>query len=88
MLMSFLDFGGLDLSSHLIELGLSIFSSSLMLIMTFKIISGTIDLYLDREMNDEAFALINKQRNYTILSLVGILLTTLVPNIINVSFKL
>lgn len=56
---------------------------SVILIMTIKIISGTIDLYLHWGMNDEAIALINKQRKYLILSLIGILLTTLVPNIIN-----
>ena len=62
--------------------------NAVILVMTFKIISGTIDLYLNREMNDEVVALIDKQRKYTILSIIGLLLTTIVPNISNEYFIL
>ena len=62
--------------------------NAVILVMIFKIISGTIDLYLNREMNDEVVALIDKQRRYTILSIIGLLLTTIVPNISNEYFIL
>lgn len=81
---------GLDehLAYTIISFILTTLMNSVVLIMTFKIISGTIDLYLFREMNDEAVILIDKQRKYTILSIIGLLLTTIVPNISNEYFIL
>lgn len=65
---------------------LSIVISSAILIMTFNIISGIIDLYLHREMEDEAIILINKQKNYTILTVTGLLLIAVSLNISNEYF--
>lgn len=60
---------------------LSIVISSVILIMAFKIISGFIDLYSHREMEDEANILINKQKNYTVLTIIGLLLISVSLNI-------
>lgn len=81
---------GTDLYEHpaykIIYLVLSVFISSVILIMAYKIISGTIDLYFHRELNNEAFALIKKQRNYTILTIIGLLLISISLNISNEYF--
>ena len=65
---------------------LSIVISSVILIMAFKIISGFVDLYLHREMEDEVNILINKQKNYTVLTITGLLLISVSLNISNEYF--
>ena len=65
---------------------LSIVISAVILIMAFKIISGFIDLYFHREMEDEANILINKQKKYTILTIIGLLLISVSLNSSNEYF--
>lgn len=96
LFMSVLDYGfsnhliGTDLNSHpikiIIDMVLSIFVSSLFLIMAFNIISGTIDLYLKTGQNIEACSLEKTQRNYTVLFIIGLIFETISLNISNEYF--
>lgn len=70
----------------IIEFILTIFISSVVLFMAFKIISGTIDLYLHMELKEEAILLQNKQKNYTVLTIIGLILITISLNISNEYF--
>jgi hypothetical protein len=67
----------------IINLILTIVINSVILIMAFKIISGTVDLYLQREMEDKAVILINKQKNYTVLTIIGLLIISICFNFSN-----
>ena len=96
LFMSVLNYGfsnnliGTDLNSHpikiVIDFGLSIFVSSLILIMAFNIISGSITLFLIREQNDEASDLEKTQRKYTVLFISGLILEGISFNISNEYF--
>ncbi|MEL7647340.1 MAG: hypothetical protein AAGU76_04570 [Sedimentibacter sp.] len=78
---------GTDLNSHpvkiLIDSGLSIFISSIILIMIFYIISGSIALFIKREQNSEAGQLEKIQRKYTMLFMSGMILEAVALNISN-----
>lgn len=84
LIMSVLNYGfsnnliGVGLNSHptkqIIDLVLAIFVSSIILIMAFNIISGTIALYKERELNTEADDLEKTQRKYTVLYIIGLML--------------
>ena len=81
---------GVGLYEHpayiIIQFALSIVISAVVLIMAFKIISGFIDLYFHREMEDEANILINKQKKYMILTIIGLLLISVSLNSSNEYF--
>lgn len=93
LFMSVLDYGfssnliGTDMNSNpikqIIDMGLAIFVSSIILIMAFNIISGTISLYKERERITEANNLKKTQRNYTVFYIVGIMLECISLNISN-----
>lgn len=78
---------GVGLDQHpvkwFIDSASTVITGAVVLVMTFKIISGTIDLYVQREMNNEASSLIKAQRNYTVLYITGLLLICLSFNISN-----
>ncbi len=65
----------------IIDIGLSVLSSIFSLYMCFYILSGTIDLYLNRERKDQADSLEKLQRSYTLLLLIGIVLVSISFNI-------
>lgn len=93
LFMSVLNYGfssnliGTDLNSNpikqIIDMGLAIFVSSIILIMAFNIISGTISLYKEREQNTEANDLVKTQRNYTVMYIIGLMLEGIFLNISN-----
>ncbi len=64
-----------------IDVGLSVLSNIISLYMSFNILSGTIDLYLNRERKNQADSLVKLQRSYTLLFLIGIILISISFNI-------
>lgn len=84
LILSFADIigGALDSSyNDIVSIGLAILISSAVLVMSFNIFSGTIELYLSREMNEYYELTVKTQRNYTKSNLVGIFLMTVSINI-------
>ncbi len=79
---------GLDLHpiKQIIDKGLSILVSSIILIMAFNIISGTINLYREREQLTEADNLEKTQRKYVVLNIIGLVLEAIALNISNKLF--
>lgn len=96
LIMSVLNYGfnnnliGTDFNSspikQIIDMGLSIFVGSLILLMAFNIISGTIDLYKERKLNTEADYLEKTQRKYTVLYIIGLMLEAVYINSSNEYF--
>lgn len=68
------------------DLGLTIFISLIKLIATYKILSGTIELYLSGNQQLKAESMEKSQRLYTILSLIGNLGIAVSLNISNEYF--
>ncbi|MBP1927208.1 hypothetical protein J2Z76_003105 [Sedimentibacter acidaminivorans] len=65
----------------IIDIGLSVLSSIFSLYMAFHILSGTINLYLNRAQKLQAELLVKSQRSYTLLLLIGIILISISFNI-------
>jgi hypothetical protein len=65
----------------IIDIGLSVLSSVFSLYMAFHILSGTINLYLNRAQKPQADLLVKSQRSYTLLLLIGIILISISFNI-------
>nr|WP_312576982.1 hypothetical protein [Sedimentibacter sp.] len=91
LIMSIVNYGissnslGVGLYDHpykkFIDLFLLIFASSVTLIMSFNILSGTTALYLKKEQINEALSLEKTQKNYTILNITGMILFSVSINI-------
>lgn len=68
---------------NIIDIGLSVLVSIFNLLMTFDILSGTINLYLSREQDNQANFLVRSQRTYTVLFILSLILISISFNISN-----
>lgn len=73
---------------NIIEKGVSVFGSSINLIMAFNIFSGTIEFYINKEQRVYADDIKNTQKVYTILNVIGLLLMAVSINISNEVYNL
>ena len=70
-----------------IDLSLTMFISLVKLLATFKVLSGSIELYLSSEQQFKAETMERSQRSYTVMSLIGLFAITISLNISNEYFS-
>lgn len=66
---------------RIIEIGLGLLESPINLLMIFYIFSGTIDMFIGFKLDTHANNIINYQKNYIILYIIGLILLSISINI-------
>jgi len=89
-IMEFIGFGnlvGINIEKYhyksIIETGFALLQSSINLLVIFYIFSGTIDMFLELKLDNQASNMENYQKKYAILYIIGLILLSISINITN-----